>query len=77
MYVGPDIEIPIILNLYWMACSVSTPTVMATNTVPNTDDSMVDCFLEYHVINDIHIYLKPGPKHPNLLVGIMIAVLKM
>ena len=42
---GHDIRIPIMLSLNWMACSVSNPTFMATNSVPNTDVYMVDCFL--------------------------------
>ena len=34
VYVGPDIGKPIILNLYQKACSLSTPTFMAINSMP-------------------------------------------
>ena len=57
MYENPDIGMPIILNLYWMACKISTPTFLATNSVQKTDNSMIDCFLEYHMINDVFIYI--------------------
>ena len=45
-------EIHIILNLYQIAHKI-IPTFMATNSAPNTDDSIVDCFLEYQLISDM------------------------
>ena len=70
------IGIPIILNLYQMACNVSIPTFMVTNSAPNTDNSIVDCFLEYQLTSDIHICHEPGPRSFSLLVASMIAVYK-
>ena len=49
--------IPIILHLYWVACKVSTPMFMVTNSVPNTDVSMVDCFLENQLMSDIFMLI--------------------
>ena len=45
-YEAPDIGMLIILNLYQVAHKVSMPTFMVTNSAPNTDVSMVHCFLE-------------------------------
>ena len=41
---------------------------------PNTDVSMVDCFLEYSLIHDVHIFHKPDPRSSSLLVTSMITV---
>ena len=66
---------PIILNLYWMAYKVSILTFMATNSAPNTDVPMVDCFLECQLINDIFIH-SMNPVF-DLLVFLLQALLSM
>ena len=43
----------IILSLSQVACKVLILTLMAANSAPNTDVSVVDCFLEYQLISDI------------------------
>ena len=59
----------IILNSYQIACKVSIPTSMATNSAPNTDVSTVDCFLKYQTINDMFMYIM------NLVLGIVVRLL--
>ena len=44
--------IPINLNLYQITHKISILTFMVTNSAPNTVVSMIDCFLEYQLIND-------------------------
>ena len=68
---GPDIGTPIILNLYQMVCNVFVPTFMATNSLPNADLSMADCFFEYQLI---HIHHESGSKPSSLFVASMTAV---
>ena len=46
-----------ILNLYWMAGKDSTMTFMATNSVPKTDISIIDSFLEYQLFTDMYIQI--------------------
>jgi hypothetical protein len=36
-----------------MPCSASTPHFMAANSVPKTDDSIVGCFCESQLMNDM------------------------
>lgn len=49
-FVGPLIGIPIMRNLYRSASFISTAIFKATNSLPNTLDSIVFCRFEYHVI---------------------------
>ena len=64
---------PIILELYQMAHMVSKQNFMATKSAPKTDVSMVDCLLEYQVINFFQINYDSHPRCPSLFVSSMIA----
>ena len=57
IFVGPDIWIPFTLNLYQVACSVSTQPLMSTNSATNIDFSMVDYFYKIQSNNDVFIYI--------------------
>ena len=45
--------IPIILRFNKIVHKVLIPKIMATNSAPNTDISIVDSFLEYQLIRDM------------------------
>ena len=66
-------EITIILSFLWVACNVLT-LAFATNSMPNTDISVEDCFGENQYYNDVHIYDEPNPRSSNSLVTSMIVV---
>ena len=55
IYVSSDIGMSTIFNLYQMAFNVCTPMFIVTNSILNTDVSMVDCFFEYQLVKDMLI----------------------
>jgi hypothetical protein len=50
VYVGHETSTPIICSLYLNPLTGSIPFFKATNSAPKTDDSIVGCLLDYHVI---------------------------
>ena len=57
IYIMPVIVMPIILMVHWMACSVPTITFIATNSVPDADESMVTCHFEFQLMSDMSVYI--------------------
>lgn len=55
-YVGPEIGMPIVLNLYGRPRPVSIAFFNDTHSAPKTDDSTVDCALQCQTINALCRY---------------------
>ena len=60
--------IPITFSIYLKPLRVSMPCFMETNSVPKTDVSTVDCFLENHCTRAVFTYIKkPLLNQPDIL----------
>ena len=55
MYEEPDM---MILSLYLKSPRASMPCFMATNSVPKTDVTTVDCFFDYHCTKVLFMHIK-------------------
>ena len=58
IYVGPVSGTPIMRSLYLMPLSASTLVFVATNSDPNTEPSMVACFLISQLISAVFKNMK-------------------